>query len=213
MVKLLIVDNRYMVRSGIRAMLSSRNTEYIFTFEEATYAEEALEKIKHQNFDIAIINLNHPKLTGAELISLFLQAQPLLKILVLRNRYDYICYKVLQRIGAKGCILKDIGMEELHKAIKIIKNGGVYYPASTLINVMNNDAKFNTRFSILKMLSRREQEILKYIVDEYTNEEIGRKLFISKRTVDTHRQNLLHKLGVKNTVGLVKYALEFKLIE
>ena len=213
MVKLLIVDTRYMVRSGIRAMLSSRNSEYIFLFEEATNAEEGLEKVKNKIFDVAIINLNHPKLTGAELISQFLQAQPLLKILVLRNRYDYICYKVLQRMGVKGCILKDIAVEELHKAMKTVKNGGIYYPASALINIMNNDVKFSTRFGILKMLSRREQEILKYIVDEYTNEEIGRKLFISKRTVDTHRQNLLHKLGVKNTVGLVKYALEFKLIE
>jgi DNA-binding NarL/FixJ family response regulator len=213
MIKLLIVDNRYMIRFGIKAMLLSKNDECKFVFEEAFDAEDGLEKVRDEKFDIAIINFDHPKLTISELISLYLQAQPSLKILVLRNRYDYICYDILQKMGAKGCILKDITVDDLLRALKTVKNGGMYYPAMPPVHLMNDDAKSNLRFNILSMLSKRELEILKYIVEEYTNEEIGKKLFISKRTVDTHRQNLLHKLGVKNTAGLVKYALELKLIE
>jgi DNA-binding NarL/FixJ family response regulator len=218
LIKILIVDNRNIVRAGIIAMLTSREKEYTFAFEETDNVEDALEMVKTADIDIAIINFYHPTLNGVELTALFLQAKPGLKILVLRNRYEYLCQEFLQKAGAKGFILKNIDTDELFKAVETLMDGGYYYfpeivdpHKDLLINDINS--KLNFRHSILNALSKRELEVLKYIVEEYTNEEIGEKLFISKRTVDTHRQNLLHKLGVKNTAGLVKYALEFKLIE
>jgi DNA-binding NarL/FixJ family response regulator len=218
MIKILIVDSRNIVRAGIIAMLMSREKDYTFVFEEADNVEDGLELVRSTDFDIAIIHFYHPTLNGGELTALFLQAKPELKILVLRNRYDYICQEFLRRAGAKGFILKNIDIDELFNAVETLMDGGYYYfpeKADPHKELLINDihSKLNFRHSILNTLSKRELEVLKYIVEEYTNEQIGEKLFISKRTVDTHRQNLLHKLGVKNTAGLVKYALEFKLIE
>ena len=197
-------------------MLLSLNRDYTFIFAEASNAEEAVGKIKEKNFDIAIVNYTHPKLSGLELTSLFLHAKPDLKIIVLRNQYDFICTEVLMNSGVKGCVLKDICVDELYKAVETVIQGGSYCFAGTTncnANFAHNSGKIADLFALFQLLSRRELEVLKYIVEENTNEEIGAKLFISKRTVDTHRQNLLHKLGCKNTAGLVKYAIELKLIE
>lgn len=216
-IKILIADNRNMVRAGIIAMLMSIKKSYTFNFDEAPNTEEAIDKVKENKYDIAIVNYNHPKLNGVELTRLFLQASPELKILVIRNRYDYICLEILMKAGIKGFILKNIAVDELFKAVENLMEGGFYYfPEAINFDkdaFLTDNGKLADRYSVLNSLSKRELEVLKYIVDEHTNEEIGCKLFISKRTVDTHRQNLLHKLGVKNTAGLVKYALELKLIE
>jgi DNA-binding NarL/FixJ family response regulator len=217
-IKILIVDNRNIVRAGIIAMLTSRKKDYEFSFKEVENIDDGLDIVQSTDFDIAIINFCHPKLNGEELITLFLNAKPELKILVLRNRYDYICQEILQKAGAKGFLLKNIDVDELFNAIGTLMDGGYYYcseitDSNKKLPMNDIDRRLDFRHSLLNLLSKRELEVLKYIVEEYTNEQIGEKLFISKRTVDTHRQNLLHKLGVKNTAGLVKYALELKLIE
>jgi DNA-binding NarL/FixJ family response regulator len=116
--------------------------------------------------------------------------------------------------GASGYVLKNIGPVELVNAIEVILSGKNYYSndvAVKLINV-NSINQINTQTEKRDGISAREMEILKLIAGEYTNEQISEKLKIAKRTVDSHRQNLLNKLNVRNTAGLINYAYKNKLI-
>jgi DNA-binding NarL/FixJ family response regulator len=118
------------------------------------------------------------------------------------------------KAGADGYILKESGREELINAIKAVRSGKKYYSnevSVTMINSMLSDKPSASK--IVGDLSNRELEVLQLIVDGYTNMEIADKLFISNRTVDTHRRNLLQKLNVRNTAELVKFALKNGLVE
>ena len=120
--------------------------------------------------------------------------------------------------GATGYMLKSAGADELMKAIRKVVAGEKYYGGEVAMKLMEpyHDAIIEGKTlenTIKGNLSEREMEVLKLIANEYTNGEIAEKLFISKRTVDTHRQNLLNKLDAKNTAGLTKYAIENKLLD
>jgi DNA-binding NarL/FixJ family response regulator len=123
------------------------------------------------------------------------------------------------KAGAVGYIFKTIGKAELTNAIKTISNGDTYFAKEASKMIMehfmqkNQGAKIHLPSENLDQLTKREKEVLKLIAEEYTNPEIAEKLFLSARTIDTHRRNLLQKLRVKNTAGLVKIALKSGLIE
>jgi DNA-binding NarL/FixJ family response regulator len=124
----------------------------------------------------------------------------------MHEQVDYI--KKMQEAGAVGYIFKDSSREELQTAIETVYKGKKYFNQK-LFDILLN-AENNNKDEVI--LSTREKEVLKLIAEEFTNAEIAEKLFISVRTVDTHRQNLLQKLDVKNTAGLVKYAIKSALL-
>jgi DNA-binding NarL/FixJ family response regulator len=210
-VRLLIVDDHQMVRDGIRVMLESQNKTYAFVITEAENGEDAIRNILKYDYDIILIDYQLPKMTGMETVEQILLYKPATKILALSN-YDELTYiNNMLKAGASGYILKNVEPIELIAAIKTILNDKVFYSNEVAIKLI--ESKKKTVSSIDKYsLTKRELEILKLIIAEKTNDEISSLLFIAKRTVDSHRQNLLNKLGVKNTVGLTKLAIESKLI-
>ena len=122
----------------------------------------------------------------------------------------------LMKYGIQGYLLKNAGIEELKTALKAVANGGTYF--SKQINITDAESDFRNTITIDdnlvgEVLSKREIEILKLICKEFSNAEIAKKLFLSVSTVETHRKNLIAKLGVNNTVGLVKFAIKNNLIE
>ncbi len=218
-IKVLIVDDHKMVRNGIRTMLETPDKKYKFLLQETENAEEGIEKAKKGMFDVIIMDYQLPRCNGADATRMILTSNPEAKVLALSSYDEYMYIDNMLKANAKGYVLKNISRDELIHAIETIMSGGVYYSnevALKLISFENsNDAKKkSSRLDEEKegILSKREIEILKLIAEEYTNEEIANKLFISKRTVDTHRQNLLNKLNVKNTAGLVKCAIDLKLL-
>jgi DNA-binding NarL/FixJ family response regulator len=210
-VRLLIVDDHQMVRDGIRVMLESQNKTYCFVITEAENGEDAIKYILKYDFDIILIDYQLPKMSGMETVERMLLYKPTTKILALSN-YDELTYiNNMLKAGASGYILKNVEPVELIAAIKTILNDKVFYSNEVAIKLI--ESKKRTASSIDKYsLTKRELEILKLITEEKTNDEISSLLFIAKRTVDSHRQNLLTKLGVKNTVGLTKIAIELKMI-
>jgi DNA-binding NarL/FixJ family response regulator len=210
-VRLLIVDDHQMVRDGIRVMLESQNKTYCFVITEAENGEDAIKYILKYDFDIILIDYQLPKMSGMETVERMLLYKPTTKILALSN-YDELTYiNNMLKAGASGYILKNVEPVELIAAIKTILNDKVFYSNEVAIKLI--ESKKRTASSIDKYsLTKRELEILKLITEEKTNDEISTMLFIAKRTVDSHRQNLLTKLGVKNTVGLTKIAIELKMI-
>ncbi len=218
-VKILIVDDHNMVRQGIRYMLESNERKYKFQIEEASDGQEGVESAKRTDFDVIFMDYQLPILNGMEATSAILSAKPYSRILAISSSDEFMYIDNMMRSGAKGFILKNIGPEEIMGAVEAIISGKNYYSNDIAVKLISFEEGKVTMTRLVKLkrelteiLSSRELEVLKLIATEHTNEEIGNRLFVSKRTVDTHRQNLMRKLGVKNTAGLVKFALDLDIL-
>lgn len=213
LINVLLIDDHKMVRDGLKSMLLSLNKFYSFKIFEAETAESALSKMSKEKFDLIIMDYRLPGLSGAEVVYRMLRYQPEMKILVLSS-YDELAYiQSMVDAGAKGYVLKSIEPGEMLKAIKTILSGKIYYCSEVAVKLLDASSLSPVKTDNAKsLLTKREIEVLQMIAMELTNEEIARKLFVAKRTVDSHRQNLIHKLQVKNTVGLVKAAYQLDLI-
>lgn len=215
MINILLADDHQIIRDGIKSLIYG--IEDIEIVAEACSGLQVLEFLtnKKAKVDVVLLDINMPELNGIETALKIHQGFPDVKILCLTMHEEegYIS-KVLQA-GALGYILKKTGKEELIAAIRSVYSGATYI-SKEVGNILfqkiakNSETQPNSFNEIL--LTQREKEILQLIASEYTNPEIAEKLFISTRTVDAHRRNLLEKLAVKNTAGLVKYAIQNKLI-
>ncbi len=210
--KILLIDDHKMIRDGIKSMLESQENKYKFVVDEAADGEEGIAKAKLKPH-IIIMDYQLPKLSGAEAAAIILNQNSKAKILALSNYNEYMYIDKMVKTGVKGFILKNIGPEELLKAIETILSGSIYYSSDVALKLMAFDSdstqgkKLSKKNKLTQLLSEREIEILRYITDEYTSDAIAHRLNLSKRTVDSHRQNIMTKLDVKSVAGLIKYAI------
>ncbi len=211
--KVAIVDDHKMFRQGVEAMLE--DYDELSLAWGASNIKETIEKLNVNIPDVILMDITIGEESGITLTKKILEIYPDIKILGLSmHKEDNYIVKILES-GAKGYLLKDAGSEEMVRAIKKVFEGDTYY-SSHVTNVLMKHVTQGTKPSENGdkiPLTARETEILKLIADEYSNPEIAEKLFISIRTVDTHRRNLLDKLHAKNTAGLVKYAMKHGLVE
>ena len=212
-IRLLIVDDHQMVRDGIRTMLESKENFLKFEIDEAENGEVALQKVLKKEFDIVLMDYQLPGMNGTETLQQIRLYKKDLKVLALSNYDEYSYVKSMVANGANGYILKNIDPSQLLQAINSVLAGTPYYSNEVALKLIES-AKHpeNNAHEIRGGLSKREIEVLRLIALEMTNDEIARSLFISKRTVDSHRQNLIKKLQVKNTAGLIKVAYSFHLL-
>lgn len=211
-VSVLLVDDHKMLRDGLQQMLASLDQYIKFRVTEVESGEAALKKLSRSVPDLVILDYKMPGISGAETICRMLRHQPSLPILVLSNYDELPCIQMVMEAGARGYILKSIEPAEMLKAIRTILSGRTYYCSEVALKLI--EAANESGAPVLQdkpLLTPRETEVLQLIAMEYTNEEIARKLFVARRTIDTHRQNLLLKLGVRNTAGLVKAAIRMNL--
>jgi DNA-binding NarL/FixJ family response regulator len=214
-IKILITDDHKLIRDGLKVMLELFNGKYIFSIDEASSGEAAIEKVKNKAYDIVLMDFQLPGMTGAEAARIIMQKKPGTKILALSNysEYSYID-KMITTGKVKGYILKNISQDELLRAIETVLADRRYYSNEIALSLLSHEKSeteglgATSETAIRQLLSKRELEILRLIADENTNEAIAEKLSISKRTVDTHRQNIMVKLNVRNAVGLIKAALQ-----
>ena len=205
-IKLMIVDDHQMFIDGVKSLLRK---EHSFEFiAEAKDGESALRLLKEKQPDILITDISMPGMDGKELIRKVKELSPEIKILVLsmHNMADVI--SDIMMLEAEGYILKNTGTKELSMALNKIADGATHYSEEVLLALTRKVKKDITNDKKLNSLSERELEILKLILQEYSNEKIAEKLFISYRTVETHRKNINRKLEVKTVVGLIKFALK-----
>lgn len=215
-VRILIVDDHKMVREGIRSMLEFQESKFKFFINEAGDGEEGVEIAGQNPYDIIMMDYQLPGIDGADAARMILEKNPDAKILALSNYNEYMYIDRMIKTGVKGFVLKNITPEELIKAIDTLLNGSNYFSndiAIKLLNFKNNSPDprnrlQNSKSKIYNDLSSREVEVLKLVGDAKSNDEIAELLSISKRTVESHKQNLLRKLGVKNTSELIKFAVE-----
>lgn len=212
--KILIVDDHQLVRDGIKTMLGTQGEKYDFLISEAESGEAAIVKILMQDFDIILIDYQLPDIIGPHVITRILNRKPKTKMLVLSNYDEYTCILNMINAGAKGYVLKNISPGELIIAIETILGGNEYYAAEITEKInFAKRKKIDDNNQREKLgVTERQIEILKLISLGMTNEDISQKLKLAKRTVDTHRQNLLIKLGVNNTAALIKKATELSIL-
>jgi DNA-binding NarL/FixJ family response regulator len=212
-IRLLIIDDHQMVRDGIKVMLESKEDFLRFEIDEAENGEIGIGKILKKDFDIVLLDCQLPGMNGTETLQKIRLYKKGIRVLALSNYDEFSYVRSMINEGANGYILKNIEPSQLIHAIESVLAGKPYYSNEVALKLIDSAKNSDKAVSTDKSgLSKREVEILKMIALEMTNDEIAKSLFISKRTVDTHRQNLLKKLRVKNTAGLIKAAYSFNLL-
>ncbi len=215
-IRILLVDDHQLFRDGIKSLLEEES--HLRVVREAENGQQALNLFEEQEIDLILCDLNMPVMGGVECVKQFRKKWPQLPILILTMADDELQIKQMLKSGASGYVLKNSSKAELILAIDSVITGELYY-SPRVANIIMEDLAKNNLANILphsppgQLLSEREIEVLKLIANEYSNREISDKLFISVRTVDSHRRNLLQKTGAKNTAGLTRYALQHNLIQ
>nr|WP_245581701.1 response regulator transcription factor [Rudanella lutea] len=221
-IRLMLVDDHAIVRDGIRLLLEQVDDFQII--DEATDGEEALEKLKtgqssdENRPDVVLMDISLPGMSGIQTAQSIARQHKQVRVLMLsmHNNEDYILRSV--EAGAAGYILKDTSSDEMVKAIRTVASGEKYYssPVATIIlNGYMQQLKKSDKTALKtrrSKLSKKEKEILQFLVEGMSSREIAEKLQLSVRTVDNHRANMMRRLQVRNAAELVKTAVEEKLI-
>lgn len=211
--KLLLVDDHEIIRNGISYYFEDNPN--IEVQAQATDGLKALEELEKQSFDIMLTDISMPGVDGIELIQKARKLYPKMKIIAFTMHSEAHLIKQVLKENVDGYVLKNSGKKQLLEAIDAVLRDDEYFDeqaAKSLINDLTKKPQKKERLVIDVELSKRELEILKLVVDEESNQEIADKLFISIRTVETHKRNILDKTGCKNIAGLVMYAVERNLV-
>lgn len=215
-IKVILVDDHQLVRDGIRALLSGLPD--IEVVAEASEANSLLDILKNTLPDVVIVDISLPGISGIELTRIITTDHPELKVIMLSmyTNQEFIFNAI--KFGAKGYLPKNITREELVDAIKQVYNGNEYFSKDVSGIILKNylkQVKNPERVETLQeeRLTPREMEILKFVAEGYSNQLIADKLFISVRTVESHKNHIMQKLELTTTVDLVKYALKNKIID
>lgn len=210
--KILIVDDHALFRSGLRLLLSSSGKYDVVG--EAGNGIEMLQHLKSQIPDVILLDISMPDMDGIEAASTAFEIYPDLRIITLSMYGEEDYYFKMVGLGVKGFLLKNSDINEVFSAIESVMEGGSYFSQELLFNLVSNLRSSNEMVEDDNAtLSNRELEILLLICKGLTNTEIADSLFISKRTVDKHRANILEKTQCKNTANLVVYAIKTGLVE
>lgn len=200
---IIIADDHQIVIDGLKSLLVGH--PHIKVVGEAQNGKEALDLIKKNKVDIAVLDISMPEMNGVEATKIIKKEYPQVKILVLTMHDGSEFIHELVEIGANGYILKNRGKEEFVEALETISKGEEYIKGQVLNTLLETMRKPK---STVVQFTKREKDVLRLIVADHTTSEISAKLNIANSTVETHRRNLIEKTGVKSSLGLVRYAIE-----
>ena len=215
-IHVLLADDHQMVIEGIKTLLQQETD--IRVVAQAYSGQEALHCLQaHPEVNVAIVDLNMPQMTGVELTRTIRNTRPDVRVLALSMFHDHTSVTEVLEAGGAGYLLKNTNKDELSEAIRAVAAGRTFFSrevgAMLLQNMQipaNGRRKPSDEHPI--ELTAREKQVLQLIAREYSNYHIAEQLFISERTVETHRKNILTKTNSKSVVGLIQYALRHKLI-
>ncbi|MGE8432014.1 MULTISPECIES: response regulator transcription factor [Chryseobacterium] len=211
-IKIALIDDEQLILEGVKMLLSNeKNISVCLTADNGPDFIEDLEKLSTSEFpDIALVDVQMKPMNGFELVEILKDKYPDLKIIILSSHYKTSILGYMVKLGVSAFLPKNSNKKTFIDAITMVDKNGVFFTAEDhqmLFTYMNSTAKKNSLFETEDELSEREKDVVKLICQEFTNNEIGEKLFISPRTVESHRQRILEKIGAKNTVGIVIYAI------
>jgi two-component system response regulator NreC len=211
MIRVLIADDHAVVRAGLRALLSSAPD--LDLVGEASGGVEAVELAVKLHPDIVVLDLSMPDLDGISAVRQIKASCPQTRLVILTVHEDDALLRAAVKAGASGYILKRAAEAELISAISMVMRGDLYVDPAMIRSILSEAQAQQSAPETIEPLTPREIEILKLIVQGYTNRQMAEELGISIRTVEGHRANVLEKLGLQSRVELVRYAKQHGLID
>lgn len=210
-IKIALVDDHTLFRTGLKGLLSQR--EDFTVVADVGSGEEFLAILPTLDVDVVFMDISMPGMDGSRTTRLALAERPELKVITLSMYGDQHYYTLMMECGASGFVLKDSDISDVYSAVDAVVGGDSFFSPSLLGSLTRSMSRLSVESSGEDALSEREIEILVEVCRGLSNQEIADKLFISKRTVDKHRANILEKTGCKNTANLVVYAIKNHLVE
>ena len=204
MIRVLIADDHKIVRDGLKGILAA--TADIEVAAEAAGGDEALALVRANDYDVALVDMSMPGLSGIDLVKRLRAEKPKLKLLVLSMHGEHQYAARALKAGASGYLTKDSASEQLLGAIRKVAAGGVHISEAAAASIVSQQKASH------EALSDREFEVMRLLVEGLGPTEIGERLHLSVKTVSTHKTRILDKLGLGNTAELVRYAMEHKLL-
>lgn len=210
-IKVLLTDDHQIILDGLQSLL--KNAAEITVIAEANNGREALRMLELLQTDVVLMDIDMPVMNGIEALKEIRRRFPKVKVIILSMHSETGMIRSLMDLGAQGYLLKSCSQEELFTAIRKVARGQSFFSPDVTLSLLRTDGGERTiKDARNEMLTDRESEILKLIVAGFSNKEIGEKLFISHRTVDTHRTNIMKKLNVSNIAGLISYAIRHGMV-
>ncbi len=212
-IRVLVADDHAIVREGLGIMLGNQPDMEVVGL--ATNGREAIRMVDQYQPDVAVMDISMPELNGIEAISQMLPRHPNIKVIVLsiHETKPYV-YRAL-KAGAKGYLIKETAGLEVVDAVREVYRGERYLSqriADLLTDISFRNVEISGETSPLEQLSPREREILQLVAEGKTSQEIAEIISISPKSVDTYRSRLMHKIGVEDVAGLVKFAIQHGVI-
>lgn len=214
-ITVLLVDDHALVREGVASMIKSDDIEILASVSSG---EEAVNKARELTPDVILMDIMLKGMTGIEATRWIKEHDPKIKVILLSMEVKREFVSAGIQVGISGYLHKDVDKETLLEAIRTVSGGGRFFNEA-ITNLVFEDfynktktTTTSTRNSTLGDLTRREEEILSLVAKGLSNKEIANQLFISVKTVETHKTHILEKLGLRNTAELVKYAIKNKLV-
>jgi DNA-binding NarL/FixJ family response regulator len=214
--RIILADDHQFILESIEILLDTLpEIEIIGTFNNGHEVLNALKTL--ETVDIVLTDNNMPNLSGIELTYQIRQQYPNIKVILLTVSEDAETIQAAFNAGIMGYVMKKAGRDELETALKTVMAGKKYFSENVVFELLNRDKNIaelanEPIYDKLKNLSEREIEIIKLIANELNTNQIAEKLFLSPATVETHRHNILKKLGIKSVVGLVRFAVDNGLV-
>lgn len=211
-IRIVIADDHRIMLDGLAALLLAQDhIEVAGTYHDGQHLLDALADTRP---DIALVDVSMPQISGPELTSLIRKSYPSIAVITLSMHDDTTYIRAMLEAGAAGYVLKTANNRQLLEAIRVVYEGKPYFSPEIAgkISTLLREQQEGIRAAKPPRLTDREIEILRLIAAEYNNSQIASRLFISERTVETHRKNMMRKTHNKTIVGLVRYAMERRLI-
>jgi len=211
-IKIHLIDDHQIVIDGLLAVLKLEEDFEVVGF--SLNGENVHERITNNKADVLIMDINMPDIDGIDVLKDFQKKGTPCKIIVLSSYDEIKLIKEVLNLGADGYLSKKCAGENIAIAVRKVFNGEQYFSDSIKEKMLTAFSNNNETPAIIpkKNITKRELEILQLVVKEFTTKEISEQLTISINTIDTHRKNIMRKLDVKNTIGLVKYAIKHDLV-
>ncbi len=217
--RIIIADDHHLFILGLKTILNEAEGRNFRIVGTAHTGESLLELLKTVPAELLLLDLNMPEGNGLDMLNIIKEQFPALKIIALTMYDDHKIVKSTFKSGVDGYILKNVGIPELIKGIDEVLDGKTYLGKGVSLNGMMDSPEkkqeqdhFEDRFIKKFNLTKREIEILRLITQALSNKQIAKELYISDQTVSVHRKNIMRKLGVSNTAGLIKLAYDNSLI-
>ena len=208
-IKVLLVDDHQIILDSLSLLFELMDDiKIVGTLNDS---REVLNFLNSNPIDIVITDLTMPYIDGIQLSFKIKESFPEMKILMLTVNDQADLIQDAFKAGISGYVMKKAGKDELEQAIRTVASGQLHYGQQVMQSLLAGQ-QHDPSSEKLKHLTKRELEVIKLIVQEYSSAEIADKLYISLGTVETHRHNIFKKLEVKNAVGLAKFALKYKLV-